>query len=61
MEKKLKLSSNRMIGGVVAGIAEYFGWNTTVLRVVVAVLAIITQVLPAAIVYLVLWLILKNS
>ena len=31
-EKKLTRSSNRMIAGVCAGIAEYFGWDPTLLR-----------------------------
>ena len=30
-EKKLTRSSNRMIAGVCAGIAEYFGWDATLL------------------------------
>lgn len=33
-EKKLTRSSNRMIAGVCAGIAEYFGWDATLLRIV---------------------------
>ncbi len=33
-EKKLTRSSNRMIAGVCAGIAEYFGWDPTLLRIV---------------------------
>ena len=31
--KKLTRSSNRMIAGVCAGIAEYFGWDPTLLRI----------------------------
>ena len=33
-EKKLTRSSNRMIAGVCSGIAEYFGWDPTLLRIV---------------------------
>ena len=32
-EKKLTRSSNRMIAGVCAGIAEYFGWDATLLLI----------------------------
>ncbi len=32
MEKKLYKGRNRMIGGVCGGVAEYFGWDPTVVR-----------------------------
>jgi phage shock protein C len=32
----------RMVAGVCAGAAEYFGWDVTLVRVVVAVVAVIT-------------------
>jgi phage shock protein PspC (stress-responsive transcriptional regulator) len=31
-----------MVAGVCAGIAEYFGWDVTLVRVIVAVVAVIT-------------------
>lgn len=35
MEKKrLTRSNNRMIGGVCAGIADYFNWDITLVRIV---------------------------
>jgi phage shock protein PspC (stress-responsive transcriptional regulator) len=32
----------RMLAGVCAGVAEYFGWDVTLVRVIVAVVAVIT-------------------
>ena len=29
MEKKLKRSNNQIVGGVCAGIGNYFGWDYT--------------------------------
>lgn len=38
MEKKLYRSNERKIFGVCGGIAEYFGWDPTVVRILWAVL-----------------------
>lgn len=32
----------RMVAGICAGVAEYFGWDVTLVRVVVAVIAVLT-------------------
>ncbi len=33
---------DRMVAGVCAGIAEYFGWDVTLVRVIVAVVSVLT-------------------
>lgn len=33
-EKRLTRSNNRMIGGVCAGIADYFEWDITLVRII---------------------------
>ena len=42
MEKKLTLSDQRVLGGVCGGIAEYFGVDPTIMRVVYAALTLCT-------------------
>jgi phage shock protein C len=32
----------RMVAGICAGVAEYFGWDVTLVRVIVAVIAVLT-------------------
>jgi phage shock protein C len=32
----------RMVAGICAGLAEYFGWDVTLVRVVVAVVSVLT-------------------
>ncbi|HSJ43307.1 MAG TPA: PspC domain-containing protein [Euzebyales bacterium] len=51
--------SNRVVAGVCGGIAEYFGWNPTVVRL--AVLA--SFILPGTqiIFYLVAWIVIPNE
>ncbi|MFW6059034.1 MAG: PspC domain-containing protein [Phycisphaeraceae bacterium] len=48
---------NAMIGGVCAGVADYIGWDITLVRVLVVILTIVTGVWPGVIAYIVLWLI----
>ena len=40
MEKKLKRSANKMIAGVCGGLAEYFGMDATIVRVIYALLVL---------------------
>lgn len=58
MEKKLKRSRNQIVGGVCAGIANYFDWDVTLVRVIYAVLSIFTAGFPGFLLYIVLWIIM---
>ena len=40
MEKKLYRSNDRRIFGVCGGVAEYFGWDPTIVRVLWAVVSL---------------------
>lgn len=40
MEKKLKRSTNKVLVGVCGGLAEYFGIDATIVRVIYALLVI---------------------
>ncbi len=42
MNKPLKKSRNKVLSGVCAGIADYFGWDVTLTRVVFTFLTIFT-------------------
>ena len=60
MEKRrLTRSNNLMIAGVCSGIADYFGWDITLVRIVY-VLATFFTVFSGGIVYLILWLIMPE-
>ena len=61
MEKRLlRSSNNKWIAGVCGGIAEYFGWNADLLRLVWVVLTVGTA-FCGGIVYVVLWLIMPQQ
>lgn len=60
MEKKqLTRSNNRMIAGVCSGIADYFGWDVTLVRILY-VLATFFTAFSGGIVYLVLWVVMPK-
>jgi phage shock protein C len=60
MEKRLYRSrSNRKLAGVCAGIAEYFGWDPTVVRVAWIVLTLLGG--SGILIYLIMWLVMPEA
>ena len=55
--------SNRhnMIAGVIGGIAERFGWNPTLLRIIFVVVSLMSAAFPGILVYLVSWLLIPTQ
>jgi phage shock protein PspC (stress-responsive transcriptional regulator) len=53
--------SDRMIAGVMGGIARRFGWNSTLLRIVFVVVSLASVAFPGIIVYLILWLLMPQG
>jgi len=53
--------SNRMIAGVVAGLANYFGIDATLARVVFVGVSIISVAFPGIIVYVALWVLIPEE
>lgn len=58
MTKRLFRSNDRMLGGVCAGIAEYIGWDPTLVRIAYIVLSIVSAAFPGLLVYIILWIIM---
>jgi phage shock protein C len=60
MEKRLYRSrSNRKLAGVCAGIAEYFGWDPTLVRVAWIVLTLLGG--SGILIYLIMWLVMPEA
>jgi phage shock protein PspC (stress-responsive transcriptional regulator) len=49
---------NRLLGGVMGGLARHYGLNATALRVVYVVGSILSAAFPGALVYVVLWIVI---
>ena len=53
--------SNRMIAGVIGGLAEWTGINATILRILYVIFSIVSAAFPGILVYLLLWFIIPES
>jgi phage shock protein C len=62
MRKALRRSrTNRMIAGVVGGLADYWSIDATLARVIFVVVSLVSIAFPGIIVYLLLWLIIPEG
>lgn len=52
---------HRVIAGVCGGIADWLGWDPTLVRILYFVGSILSVAFPGLIVYLVLWLIMPSA
>ena len=52
---------DRMLAGVIGGIAQHYGWNSTLLRVIYVIVSIASVAFPGIIVYLLLWLLMPEE
>ena len=59
-EKKLYRSTDKKIGGVCAGIAEFFEIDPTIVRVIYALIALFTAGFGAMVVYALLMIIIPQ-
>ena len=61
MDKKLTKSNNKMIAGVCAGFAEYFGWEVTIVRILYAFLTIFSAGFPGLLLYIVMSIVMPPA
>lgn len=52
-------TSDKWIGGVCGGLAEYFGWNANLIRLLFVLSCLLPG--PQFIVYLVLWIVIPKQ
>ena len=53
--------SNRMVAGVVAGLARYVGMDVTLARALYVLASIVSAAFPGLLVYLLLWMIIPEG
>jgi len=58
MSKTLSRSNDRIIGGVCAGVADYFGFDKTLVRVIYLLLVLFGG--AGVLVYLILWILMPS-
>jgi phage shock protein C len=52
---------DRVLAGVMGGIARRFGWNPTLVRVLFVLVSILSAAFPGIVVYLILWLLMPEE
>jgi phage shock protein C len=50
-----------MLGGVCGGIADWLGWNPTLVRVLYVLVSVFSAAFPGIIVYIVLWILMPSE
>ena len=58
MKKLTRNDKDRMIGGVMAGLADYLGWDVTLLRILFTLATIFSSAFPGVILYIILWVLM---
>lgn len=53
--------SQRVVAGVCGGLADYFGWNPTVVRALYVVASVLSVGFPGILVYIVLWVVMPEA
>lgn len=52
---------NRMIGGVIGGVSDYFGWDATIVRIIFVLISIFSAAFPGTLVYILAWIIIPDA
>lgn len=54
-------NSNKMVAGVCSGIAQEYGWDPTIVRLLTVVLALVTGIFPFLVAYVILWIVMPET
>ena len=58
MTKRLLRSNDRVLGGVCAGLANYFQLDPVLVRIAYLLLSILSAAFPGLLVYIILWIVI---
>ncbi|AMA54006.1 MULTISPECIES: PspC domain-containing protein [Bacillus] len=60
MNRLYRSEKNKKMAGVIGGLAEYFNWDASLLRVITVILAVMTSVIPVLLIYII-WIFIVPS
>jgi phage shock protein C len=52
---------HKLLGGVCGGLAEWVGWDATLVRILYVALSICSAAFPGILVYVVLWIVMPQG
>jgi phage shock protein C len=61
VKSRLTRSKNKMIAGVCAGIAQWLGWDPTLVRILYVIISIASAAFPGILLYIILWIIMPEE
>ncbi len=53
--------SHRVIAGVCGGLAQWLGWDPTVIRLLYVIVSIVSAGFPGILVYVILWVLMPEK
>ncbi len=53
--------NNKVLGGVLGGLATYLGWDANIMRLLYVVLCCVTYVWPLTLIYLIAWMVIPAA
>lgn len=53
--------SHRILGGVCGGIADWLGWNPTLVRALYVIVSVASAAFPGLITYILLWILMPEE
>jgi len=53
--------NDRVLAGVMGGVAHRYGWNSTLLRAIYVVVSVASAAFPGILVYLILWRVMPEG
>lgn len=58
---RLRRSRDKLIAGVCGGMAEWLGWDPTVVRLLYVLISVLSAAFPGILAYIVLWLVMPKA
>ncbi len=60
-DKLYRSKDNKLIAGVCGGLAEWIGWDVSMVRLLYVLISIFSAAFPGLIVYIVLWFVMPEK
>jgi phage shock protein PspC (stress-responsive transcriptional regulator) len=59
--RPLRRSRQRLLAGVCGGLADWLGWDRTLVRVLYVLVSVLSAAFPGLLVYVILWILIPEE
>ena len=61
-DKKLRRSSSdKVVAGVCGGLADWLGWDVSLVRILYVLISVFSAAFPGVLVYIILWIVMPSD